>query len=365
MKDLLQRVCDLQPLYSSENTAPMQERGALIRRALPDAVREMAPGLQAALGAFGIDFDIDASDGIGRKTHAPWVRFHSTSMSPSPREGFYVVLHFAADGSAAFVTVGCGSTIWANGELRPVPDEELNDRTSKARDAIIGSFGSLDPFVPEMALGGTAPLVRSFEKATVCALRFDRDRLTDEDLKAALVEAAKRLRVVYEAQRTGWLVRASEQVDSAISALSRPQSARSTGSQGFGLSADQRRAVELRAMSLARLHLERDGFTVVDRSSNSPFDLECRKGNQTIKVEVKGTTSVAADAVLMTRNEVDLHRQEKGATGLVIVSGIQLSTGADAVWIASGGQVEALIGWDIDEWAAEPIAFRMSRGRLK
>lgn len=123
--ETLEQICRLQPSYSPENTADMQERGRLIRRVLPSDIKAIEPELRRALGDFASEFDIGASDGIGRKTEAPWVRFFAKSMSPTPRDGFYAVIHFAADGSAAFITVGCGSTIWANGELRPISDEEL------------------------------------------------------------------------------------------------------------------------------------------------------------------------------------------------------------------------------------------------
>src|SRR5690606_22677796 len=112
----------LQPEYRPENTPEMQRRGELVRTALAAQVRGLAPMLTPLMGEFGDDFGVDASDGIGRKTEAPWVRFYSKRMSPSPRDGFYCVIHFAADGQAYWVTVGCGSTVWNGGDLRALPD---------------------------------------------------------------------------------------------------------------------------------------------------------------------------------------------------------------------------------------------------
>ncbi len=62
----------------------------------------------------------------------------------------------------------------------------------------------------------------------------------------------------------------------------------------------------------------------------------------------------------MTRNEVDLHRAEKGLTGLVIVSRIKLLREETSL-SAAGGLVEAMLGWDIDQWASTPIAFQVER----
>jgi hypothetical protein len=70
-----------------------------------------------------------------------------------------------------------------------------------------------------------------------------------------------------------------------------------------------------------------------------PFDFLATRDSETIKVEVKGTTSDRADAILMTSNEVELHRLECGRTGLIIVSGILLS-GSGSDHQTAGGEVE-------------------------
>jgi hypothetical protein len=77
-------------------------------------------------------------------------------------------------------------------------------------------------------------------------------------------------------------------------------------------------------------------------------------------IEVKGTTSDLCESVLMTRNEVELHRREKGRTGLLIVSQIRLDR-SGATPSASGGKVEAMLHWDIDQWMLESIAFQVRR----
>jgi len=62
----------------------------------------------------------------------------------------------------------------------------------------------------------------------------------------------------------------------------------------------------------------------------------------------------------MTHNEVELHRAEKGNTGLFIVSGIRLlKDGGDRE--ATVGNLEEMIGWDIDDWELSPTAFRLER----
>ena len=84
LKTILIDISSLQPHYSPDNTDKMQQRGHLIRNTLVDEIQSRKKILQSALGDFGMDFDVGASDGKGRKTEAPWVRSYSRSMSPSP-----------------------------------------------------------------------------------------------------------------------------------------------------------------------------------------------------------------------------------------------------------------------------------------
>jgi hypothetical protein len=101
----------------------------------------------------------------------------------------------------------------------------------------------------------------------------------------------------------------------------------------------------------------------MDVSATKSFDLEAAKDGKILKVEVKGTTGDQTDAILMSRNEVVLHRNEKGKTALIIVSGISLNAEHEK-YVGSGGSVECLIGWDIDAWVHEATAFRLTRTRV-
>lgn len=355
----LKRICELQPAYSSKNTPAMQERGKIIREQLRPAIEGMQGQLAPLLGPFGQDFLVEASDGVGRKTELPWVRFASESMSPAATEGFYFVVHFSTDGSAVHLTIGSGSSKYKGGSFVERTGAEIDANTAWARSIILEGFGTLSPFVDEHDFGARRPLPKSFERATVVSKKIPFDDLETTDFETILRLAAERLRTIYEAQSSGRDVAPADQDEVAIEAIINPN--RSGGRrQGWGLPAPAKRAVELRAMELARQHLEEDGFEVKDRSAKHPFDLEASKDGATIKVEVKGTTSDRAEAILMTRNEVDLHAKEKGSTCLIIVSRIRLQK-CEGEYEAEGGDLEALMGWDIDEWSREPTAFRVIR----
>jgi hypothetical protein len=78
-----------------------------------------------------------------------------------------------------------------------------------------------------------------------------------------------------------------------------------------------------------------------------------------LMVEVKGTTSHDPSAILMTGNEVKLHRDNKGHTALAVVSAIKLQKGSTPE--ASDGNIEISIAWDVDKWTAIPTAFRLEK----
>lgn len=359
MSATLLRICELQPSYSSANSPAMQERGSLIRTALAGHLRNRLPQLRGAFDPVFDDIEVSASDGIGRKTEAPWVRLSSKAMSPNPREGFYVVIHFAADGSAVFVTVGCGSTVLQGGDLRPVSDDELETRTSWARSTIVERWGTLLPFEETMNLGAKADLPRTFEKATVLARKIPVMELESINLDQALFTAAERLNTIYKAQLERRDVSPGDVLTEEITLLSRPTRSRKKG-QGIGLSAAERRMVELQAMDLATSLLNGLGYACKDVSHNESFDILAMNGMESIKVEVKGTTSDVCESILMTKNEVDLHRREKGKTCLIVVSKIKLDrTGTHPS--ANSGRAELHMKWDIDNWIAQPVAFQITR----
>ena len=130
MRDTLREICSLQPSWAATNTEAMQRRGHLIRDILPEEIRQMGAELEVALGVPGADLGVEGRDGAGAKTEAPWVRIFSREMSPSAQAGYYVVFHFSRDGSATFVTIGCGSTIWRGGNPTNVSEAELSMRTA-------------------------------------------------------------------------------------------------------------------------------------------------------------------------------------------------------------------------------------------
>lgn len=71
--------------------------------------------------------------------------------------------------------------------------------------------------------------------------------------------------------------------------------------QGFAGSQAAKKAIEMYAMQMAREYYEAREFTVLDRSGNHSFDLECRRGSEHLLVEVKvGLSSPAMRSFSLT-----------------------------------------------------------------
>ena len=173
------RVLELQRHWSDANTPAMEERGHLIRHNIPNWFESFRDDLSSAIQPFGADLTFEGRDGTGRKTQIPWVRYGSLSHSPTATEGWYCVYLFEASGSRVYLALLHGATRWENGEFRPRSDEELHLLVSWAREQLGPQVAtSMDKTIE---LGGTSPLARSYEKATVACFRYDADALPPEN----------------------------------------------------------------------------------------------------------------------------------------------------------------------------------------
>jgi hypothetical protein len=117
-----------------------------------------------------------------------------------------------------------------------------------------------------------------------------------------------------------------------------------------------RKVVELRAMELAAAWYQGAEYNVEDTSADRPYDLLCRRGEDEVHVEIKGTTG-AGESVILTRNEVNHARRSNVRTDLFVVGHIQVIRDGNVVQ-ANGGEVVAHVrGWVPSEEDLTPIQF--------
>jgi hypothetical protein len=124
--------------------------------------------------------------------------------------------------------------------------------------------------------------------------------------------------------------------------------------QGFGLSAPERRAVEECAIRVAMRHFKAEGWRVEDVGDHESFDLLCgRKGIKLLHVEVKGTTGVG-HKVILPKNEV-IHARSHKPVALAVVHGVKLKKGKPPK--ATGGTLILKQPWKIENENLEPLAY--------
>lgn len=127
--------------------------------------------------------------------------------------------------------------------------------------------------------------------------------------------------------------------------------------QGFEADPQVRRAIELRAMDVARQAYERNGYEVKDVSGNHPYDLLCSKpGTKKRRVEVKGTRGDPS-VVNLTVGEVLAAREPNVITDLFVVFEIQVLVKKPDP-LATGGKVLVTQGWVPNEADLEPTQYR-------
>jgi hypothetical protein len=118
-----------------------------------------------------------------------------------------------------------------------------------------------------------------------------------------------------------------------------------------------RKAIELRAMQLAIDHYTKQGWSVnSDVSRNHPYDLQCTRGKEELRVEVKGKAN--GWNVTITRNEMR-NAREFPSVALFIVSGIEVRE-SDGRPAAYGGRHKEWNPWSIDAGEIECFQYEYS-----
>lgn len=358
MRQLFDEVLALQLDYSSSNTPQMQRRGRIIRTELPKELRVLDEKLRKALGPTGKDLKIEGRDGTGRKAEVPWVRFFSESRSPSAQRGWYAVFLFHARGEGAYLWLGHGSTQLEGGSYVARDEEEVRAKLAWARALLNDAIESNPRLLREIALGSEKPLPQAYEKSALAGYWYPTTGLPSKDvIEADCITMAGLLAVLYNAADLGWQPSTpSPDVEAAIEATSIISGGGRPSGQGFGLTHRERQAVEKHAMETVSAYLRLEGYSVEDVSAKQPVDLLAKRDGEVVYVEVKGTTGPPG-SVLLTANEVELHRKRYPHNALIVVHSIQLERGGDRPK-ASGGALLQVRPWDVRAEKLRAISYQ-------
>jgi hypothetical protein len=127
--------------------------------------------------------------------------------------------------------------------------------------------------------------------------------------------------------------------------------------QAFASDAAIRKAIETRAMDLAKEYYAPPMFDEVeDTSRTGSYDLRCTRPPLEVRVEVKGSTS-AAEHVFITAGELANTKTGPWRVDLFVVSSINLKTDASGTR-GEGGTIRVINNWKPADSDLDPLVFR-------
>jgi hypothetical protein len=349
----LQRVLELQPFHNSRKTEPMAERGLLIRHDVPAWLSDSRSDLGEMLGVD--DFIAEGGDGTGLKARIPWARFGSRSRAPGATQGFYVVYLFEATGEAVYLSLNQGTTDMIAGDYVRKPAEDLIAAVGWGRSVLGSWLDGLGPDRFEMQLHDRGDLGPGYELGNIASIRYSAGAIPDE---TALLADARRfaegLGLIYARHDVEPIPSEQPELREAEEAAQSTAGAKSGKSRvGFRTNAAEIKVIEKHAVAVATAYYEREEFEV--EQHGKPFDLKVTKGDETLTVEVKGTTSDGR-GVALTAGEVDHHGDAFPANALVVVRNIRLHRDGESP-TADSGELYELRKWDIDPNALRVISY--------
>ncbi|MFI7038402.1 MrcB family domain-containing protein [Microbispora rosea] len=353
MDELFKEALDLQHEWSAQNTSAMKRRGVVVRHELPAQLREHVDALASAMGVPANDLGIEGKDGTGLKTEIPWIRVFSRERSPSATSGWFVVYLLSATGDRVYLSLMQGTTVWNGSDFTPRKPAELRARVDWALPLIAGRATGRDDLVREIRLHARkSQLGAGYEAGSVVALEYERDNIPDSKILAQdLIFMVELLSDVYEAEASSPYVpgnRAPEVLEALeAAAMTAGRRGGRLKRQGFRLSAEERRAIELYSVRMATDYFEAQGWSVTDVGERESYDLLMTKGAERLHAEVKGTTSTGGEVVL-TRAEVETQRSLSPHNALVVVHSIVLDRSTTPPTV-SGGTLRCASPWTIEE----------------
>lgn len=367
MRRMLEDVLALQPQWTANSTPVMRRRGDIVRTECVGWLRDRLHGLGEAAGR--LDLAVEGSNGIGRVAAIPWVRVHPLDRSPSATLGWYIVYLFAPSGDEVFLSLMQGTTRVEKGDLHPRDPEDLAAQAAQVRRLLGDRVASRPDLRTRIALGARkGKRGPGYEAGSAFAFEYRSGEVPDDEvLLRDLHFMATLLGEVYRSlpdmdldavSGTSVAVRSVErrapEVEEARQAAD-IAAGRPSWASLYCQSPQERRAIEQRAVELATRHLKDLGYEVADVGATRPYDLHATRAHEMLFVEVKGSVS-SGEEIVLTRNEVELHRKEYPRTMLVVVRRISLDRSTEPLR-ATGGELVVHHPWAPDPDLLVPLSY--------
>ena len=362
----IREVLDLQKVYTSKNTPPMQRRGILIRKEIAHSLTENLDRFKSKYEIAIDDLWVQGKDGDGNKAEIPWVRLGSKELSPSAMKGWYVVFLFSATGSNCYLSLGHSSMIYEGDSTekryqKPLPPELADEMMKWGREKL--QLGDIkNPRLKfKMDLEAKGILAEAYNRTSLCGFEYSKTEIPKDDQIISDVEfLLEMLSKIYLLQETDATIPGSESPEhqEAVAGIAQAAGKDLTGPRRQGrsrLPQAHKKVIEEHAVESAIKYLEKKGFTgIKDVGKNHSYDIDAKLNGVNFYIEVKGTISLG-EKVVLTRNEVLLHQQEHPNNALIVVSEIDLDRSEPPS--AKGGKVLFISPWKIEDSDLEALGY--------
>lgn len=342
------------------NYATTMQVHSVPRKNLPvcQSLLQLAAMLQETCYSKGLmTLKVKPSWGLGRWNPTPWVAFLDARITRTTRQAFYPVFLFRADGSGVYLTLDLGT-----GRVKGRPTNREMDSLQTRAAKLAKYFAALQPSGfssdPRVDLRRDQGVSTGFAAASIIHKFYPRGAVPSPATLIADVQAVikdyEKFCSTPELMEVFSLIQKGE-VDPLLanaSDIARPRGKR----QGFQGDSKLRQLIEQYAMHRAIEYFQHRGYHVKDVHLSEPYDLHCVLEQETLMVEVKGTTSDGS-AVLLTRGEVEHARKHDSEATLFICSGIGLELAGDGKLEARGGKIAVLRPWPLGDSFLTPVGY--------
>ena len=354
----IHEVLGLQKLYTSKNTPPMQRRGILIRKEIAASLNQNLDRFKSKYEIAIEDLWVQGKDGDGNKAEIPWVRLGSKQLSPSAMKGWYVVFLFSATGSNCYLSLGHSSMIYEGESTdkryqKPLSPQLAEEMMRWGREKLQLNEIKAPRLKFKMDLEAKGILAEAYNRTSLCGFEYSKQSIpSDEQIISDVEFLLEMLSKIYLLQETDATIPGSESPEhqEAVAAIAQAAGRDLTGPRRQGrarLPQAHKKAIEEHAVEVAMKHLEKKGFTnIKDVGKDRSYDIAAKLNGIDFYIEVKGTMSLG-EKVVLTKNEVLLHRQEHPNNALIVVSQIELDRSEPPS--AKGGRVFFISPWQIED----------------